>query len=441
MSARTATVGLGALLVLLAVALGLVLRKDAVGDDLLPLVAVVVAAFGVYALGALLVVRGRVRGRFAVGLVLGVALAARLALAVHEPTVSRDAYRYVWDGRVAAAGINPYRHPPGDPALAALRDEEVYPSIDRKGAPTIYPPAAQGLFRLLHELRPGSVVAVKLALVLVDLLAVCLLMLALRRFGLHPERAILYAWHPLAIVEIGHSGHVDGVAALLVLGAVLLFARARPVATGVVLAAATLIKLYAVVALPALLWRDRVRDLRLVLAFAATVVLAYLPFLGVGTRVLGYLPGYVEEEGLASGERFYLSPLAPGVPFSAVVVAAMAVLALVLWRSAPARGADVPSRVLLLLVALLVLATPAYPWYGLLALLFLPFARGALVLPATVSAATALLLYVNLKSPDEPAWPLHVAYGASAAALALAALWALRGLGGRTPRLAREAAR
>lgn len=440
MRARTVTAGLGLLLVLLAVALGLVLREDEVGADLVPLVAIVVAAFVVYGLAALLVVRGRMRGRLTVGLVLAVALAARLALAVHEPTVSRDAFRYVWDGRVAAAGTNPYRYPPGDPALAGLRDAEVYPRIDRKRAPTIYPPAAQGLFRLLHELRPGNVVSVKLALVLLDLLAICLLMLALRRFGMQPERAVVYAWHPLAIVEIGHSGHIDGVAALLVLGAVLLFARGRPVATGVVLAAATLVKLYTVVALPALLWRDRVRDLRLVLAFAATIVLAYVPFLGVGTRVLGYLPGYVEEEGLASGERFYLAPLAPGIPFGAVVVAALAALALVLWRSAPAREAEIPSRVLLLLVALLVLATPAYPWYGLLALLFLPFARGALVLPATVSAATALLLYVHLKSPEEPAWPLHLAYGGSAAALALAAIWALRGLAGRAPQPTREAA-
>nr|MBA2475945.1 DUF2029 domain-containing protein [Actinomycetota bacterium] len=418
MSARALTAGLGALLVSLAVALGLVLRSGAAGDALAPLIAIVAGAFAVYALAAVLVVRGHVRGRFAVGLVLVVALAARLALAVHEPTISRDAYRYVWDGEVAAAGINPYRYPPADPALAGLRDRDVYPSIDRKQAPTIYPPVAQGLFRALHELRPGSIVAVKLAFVALDLVAICLVMLALARFGLRPERAILYAWHPLAIVEIGHSGHVDGVAALLVLAAVLLFVRGRPLATGVALAAATLVKLYAVAALPALLWRDRVRDLRLVLAFAATVVLAYLPFLGVGTGVLGYLPGYVEEEGFASGERFYLAPLTPGIPFVAVVVCAMAALALVLWRSAPARGAEVPSRVLLLFVSLLVLATPAYPWYGLLALLFLPFARGVLLLPATVLGGTALLLYVHLKASGEPAWPLHVAYAGGAAALA-----------------------
>ena len=36
-----------------------------------------------------------------------------------EPFLSSDIYRYVWDGRVQAAGINPYAYVPADAALAA----------------------------------------------------------------------------------------------------------------------------------------------------------------------------------------------------------------------------------------------------------------------------------------------------------------------------------
>jgi len=156
--------------------------------------------------------------------------------------------------------------------------------------------------------------------------------------------------------------------------------------------------------------------------------------------VLGYLPGYLDEEGFSSGERFYLAPLAGGLPFAPLLVCAMAALALRLWLRPAADGPAAGGRVLLLFLCLLVLATPAYPWYALLALAFLPLARGIVFLPATVLTATAPLLYVHLKSGSEPAWPLHVAYGGSAAALALAALWALRGLVGRPPRLAQNAA-
>ena len=54
----------------------------------------------------------------------GIALFAPQAL-------STDAFRYVWDGRVQAAGINPYRYIPADPALVGLRDDAIYPNINR----------------------------------------------------------------------------------------------------------------------------------------------------------------------------------------------------------------------------------------------------------------------------------------------------------------------
>ena len=54
----------------------------------------------------------------------------------HAPDVSGDINRYVWDGRVQAEGINPYRYAPDDPVLARLRDGEVYPGINRKPVTT-----------------------------------------------------------------------------------------------------------------------------------------------------------------------------------------------------------------------------------------------------------------------------------------------------------------
>ena len=50
---------------------------------------------------------------------LGVALALRALLFAAPPILSSDVYRYVWDGRVQAAAINPYLFVPADPALAA----------------------------------------------------------------------------------------------------------------------------------------------------------------------------------------------------------------------------------------------------------------------------------------------------------------------------------
>jgi alpha-1,6-mannosyltransferase len=60
--------------------------------------------------------------RNTVWIVIGAAVALRAVLLTAPPILSTDIYRYVWDGRVQAAGINPYRYIPADPALTSLRD-------------------------------------------------------------------------------------------------------------------------------------------------------------------------------------------------------------------------------------------------------------------------------------------------------------------------------
>src|SRR6266496_3286021 len=85
-------------------------------------------------------------------LVLGLTLAAlfRLSIIFSPPDLSDDIYRYIWDGRVQSAGINPYRYIPADHSLFDLRDEKIYPNINRRDyAHTIYPPVAEGAFLLI----------------------------------------------------------------------------------------------------------------------------------------------------------------------------------------------------------------------------------------------------------------------------------------------------
>ena len=76
------------------------------------------------------------------------------------PLTSDDIYRYVWDGRVQLAGIDPYRFVPLDPALTFLRDAQLFPpggppAINRPGVHTIYPPGAQVLFTAVALLVPA----------------------------------------------------------------------------------------------------------------------------------------------------------------------------------------------------------------------------------------------------------------------------------------------
>ena len=84
-----------------------------------------------YIAAAWLILRVR-QSRSAMIIALVFAALFRLAIIFSQPYLSDDIYRYVWDGRVQAAGINPYRYIPAEPALVQLRDEKIYPKINRR---------------------------------------------------------------------------------------------------------------------------------------------------------------------------------------------------------------------------------------------------------------------------------------------------------------------
>lgn len=417
-------------------------RWRVVADHYRAYTALFVIALGIYALAACWVVRRRPPVRATLALLFVVAFAARLVFVPQTATISDDIARYVWDGRIQAAGINPYRYAPSDPALAGFRDATIYPRINRKPVPTIYPPVAQGIFRALYALRADSVAWTKLAFSLLDLVAVGVLVVLLLRVGMRPEWALLYAWHPLLMIEVGHSGHVDVVAVLFVLLALQARIGNRYARAGVLLACAMLVKFYALVALPALLPAPRRAGwLRLPVALATTAALAYLPFLSVGARVLGYLPGYVQEEGIASGARYYLLRQAvqfvtalPGdIPhrlarsplgllsvtawYQAGVVVVMVALAGWCWLHPMAVRREIADRMAILFIVLLTLATPSQPWYTLLLLACVPLLRGYLLTAASIVVATAGFDYLHWWYPSRPAWPYLITYDGRAVAL------------------------
>jgi hypothetical protein len=298
--------------------------------------------------------------------VLALAAVMRFAVLLAPPYLSDDINRYVWDGRVAGAHINPYRYLPADPHLAPLRDETIFPKINRADyAPTIYPPVAEYIFFLGTRLR-ASLTAMKATLLCFELAAVLLLLRLLDDWRLPRSRILIYAWHPLTLWEFAGSGHVD--AAVVTFVVLALWARRRETAwlTGSALAAAALVKFFPAVLFPALYRRW---DWKMPAAAAVTVIIAYLPFLGAGRALLGFLPGYVQEEGLQSGRGYFLwnllrnvPPLARAGPAVYLALAAATLLALAARSLFRAQG-NYLAAAMTLAVATMVLLSPHYPWY------------------------------------------------------------------------------
>ena len=344
--------------------------------------------------------------------ILAGAAAVRLALLFSEPALSSDIYRYIWDGRVQASGTNPYAHVPAARELVPLRDADVWPRINRADyAVTIYPPVAQAVFFTVTRFGE-SVVAMKLGLLLFEAVGIAAIIALLRRLGRPATDVAAYAWHPLPAWEIAGNGHVDAAMLALLLAGLVAYLHGRTLAAGVLITLGALVKPLALLALP-VLWRPW--DWRLPLCVLGTIALAYAPYLSVGSGVFAFVPGYLEEEGLASGTGFkllWLAQLATGplrygtaayVAASAVALCALALAAG--FRSDRSAQASLRAAAWLL-VAFLVLISPNYPWYFLVLVPFLALSPST---TAWVLTSASVLFYNVVPNDVLPAYEVRIA--------------------------------
>ncbi|MDQ6750530.1 MAG: hypothetical protein M3Z33_07265 [Actinomycetota bacterium] len=311
------------------------------------------------AVSALLWRRAR---RIDVLIVLVVAATARALLAFDAPTLSDDAYRFVWDGRVQVHGINPYAYAPADPRLKPLRDFQVFTRINRPFTRTVYPPTDEAIYAGVNAVIGDGVLQVKLALLAAEALAVALLLVMLARTGCSLGRVALYAWHPLAIAEIAGSGHPDPLLIAPLLGALLLWDRRRRAGAAVALGVAALAKFVPILLAPILVRRLRGR---FAATLAATIALLYLPYLGAGSRVVGSIDEF-------AGRRFGSGPynwlLDAGAPTSLARGLLVVALALVVSAAAVRPPRDLRSAAAsaaVVLGATMLAAPDVEPWYPL----------------------------------------------------------------------------
>jgi alpha-1,6-mannosyltransferase len=364
--------------------------------------------------------------------VLGIAAVAvlmRVLIVCSPPFLSADIYRYVWDGRVEAAGINPYAYVPSDPRLEPLRDSDIFPQIASPYAPTIYPPVAEAIFLVVTRVSE-SVTAIKAAMVGCEIVVFVLLIHLLTAEGLPAPRVIAYAWHPLPLWEFAGSGHIDAALIAFCVAALWAARRNREGLAGLFLAGATLTKLYPAILLPALYRRW---EWKLPTIFAAAIVVAYLPFIAVGSRVLGFLPGYAVENGFdAGGAGFYLLgllrhlPSLAGLSARAYEVGALAILAVLggisLFFRVSALSPVFPATVLA--TTFIVLVSPHYAWYFAWLIVFACFVRSFALLWLTNAC---LLLYLipggSIIVGDDHRFAVESMIFGPFAALALLDLW------------------
>ncbi|MHC4107266.1 MAG: hypothetical protein ACYSTY_04180 [Planctomycetota bacterium] len=399
------------------------------------------------------------RGSFArwAVLIIGVAGVARFAvIVVHRPALSDDIYRYVFDGRNLAHGINPYLVKPldrlsGTGALAerplvAVRDArpsleggenwpgeaQVIALVNNPELHTIYLPMSQWVFAAAGSvMRTGWTDPVagarvfRAVFVLADLAIIVLLLMALAAARRSPWWAALYAWHPLPVVEIAGSGHQESLGIVLLVAAIVLFTKAASKTwrwTGV-LGLAVLVK-------------------PVVLPVAAVLLkgrpwLIWARSLGVGAVVCVIVAGPllfshgaepVRNLG-ATGERFTLKWAHFGSVYEPVLhvvergtpawtnddqerlartvcggVLALVMLGIWLWQRNIWRASA------WMLLAMVLLSPAAHPWYVLWPLALCPLAPSLAVWMASLTLTWGYAVLADPVDWSVPWWVMLAAY-------------------------------
>jgi alpha-1,6-mannosyltransferase len=246
-----------------------------------------------------------------------------------------DVYRYLWDGKVFANGINPFEYSPDEvndfKALRIQNPESYYETyvernereleqldklkwespkslqylerVNHPNVSTIYPPMAQFVFRLAHQIKPDSIVVLRAGFLIFDILTLVFIVGILAKLGLDKSNCLIYLWSPLIIKETFNSTHLDIIGISLLTGSIYFLLCHRHKLATLFLAFGFLGKLYPVILLPLYLkachekmtqagkkpWLTLLGNTSL---FLGVVVLGYLPFMGIGLQMFDGLKAF-----------------------------------------------------------------------------------------------------------------------------------------------------
>jgi len=396
----------------------LALQKDVASS--IP-VLVGVTAVAVMVLAALFHMGGKGEVHLSPAAVLGLALACRLLFLFKAPGLSDDINRFLWDGLQTLHGNNPYSLTPAASTAFDALSGAILKKVNHPQFFTIYPPAAQAVFAAGVALAKNYT-GLKILLITFDMAGCLLIIRLLRTMNLPPWRAVLYAWHPLPIIEIAWSGHVDGAAIFFLLAAISLMvspfgvaartedsristrpqALFRCSAAGAVLAFSILVKVIPLIYLPLFLCAAG-SPFALAAGCVAVAALSSIPFLPDLAHMFTSLGVYARNWEFANAAFRTLRTLLDSGDRARLVLMGLAAILILAaafsfrrrsGRQGRGGSADLMEPLYLITFVFLLLTPTLHPWYALYLAALLPFSAGpaGLVLSWTVFLSYHVLI-------------------------------------------------
>jgi len=303
-------------------------------------------------------------------LLLIVAVFARIILLGVDSYTSNDVDRYLFDGRIAFEGIDPYRVSHDAPILKELREQWQPPSEHAKYV-TLYPPVALAFFSLAASTGIDNAELVWKVLLLMAGLATLGFMVKVLQHAKKLEHLALIALSPLLILETGVGLHLDTLSTLTIVVAIYAWQRNKIAITGVVVGIGMLIKaLPLMLLLPLIFTFSRFKNAVLLIGFTVvTVISIYTVTLSLGLVPVGSISVFFEKWRFAAPLFTTLDNVLDAksiVGFMFVFATLIScVMAYVCWKTGNlSSNHSVLFGVMQLSVALPLLISPViFPWY------------------------------------------------------------------------------
>lgn len=175
------------------------------------------------------------------------------------PALSDDFYRFVFDGRLVAAGINPYLILPSEfikttDYQKVIGDLVIYQKLNSPNYYTVYPPLNQAIFGVSAWLSQGNLLAnvilLRAFIFTAEIGNIWLISKLLRRFGLDSSNVNIYAFNPLVILELTGNLHFEAIMIFFMLLVAVWITQQKYTMSAVSLALAISIKLLPMVFIP-----------------------------------------------------------------------------------------------------------------------------------------------------------------------------------------------
>lgn len=361
----------------------------------------------------------------------------RLVFILAIPNLSQDFYRFIWDGRLIAQGVNPYLSFPQE--YISLENFNLFPQvrslIEGMGSLsasnyTNYPPVSQLIYALAGIISPksilGGVVVMRLVLILADLISLYFIQKILLYLKLPIHRTFWYFLNPLVIIELTGNLHFEGLMVAFLAASFWLLFQKRYSWAGLLFGLSVSVKLLPLVLLPLFFNYFRknkpLNFSKLLLFYAivgATVFLTFLPFLSVA-----FFENYLASIGLwFSKFEFNASVyyLVRWVGFKvqgyniigvAGKVLPLFVLLGVFWLSFWRRNISEENLLTNMLFALsiyLLFATTVHPWYVIIPVFIGIFTKWKYIFIWSLTLILSYLAYTQ-QGFEEHLWIVTIEY-------------------------------